>query len=59
MRSVCIGQGKHATNSIIRSPSYVMCNYYQCNIKVFLSSEQAYQWRFVKHIGLEAYHRES
>ena len=47
---------------LIRSPSYVMCNYYKCNIKVFdkvfQSSEQAYQWRFVNHLGLEDFAQE-
>ena len=39
-----------------------MCNYYKCNIKVFdkvfQSSEQAYQWRFVNHLGLEDFAQE-
>ena len=36
----------------------MMCNYYECNIKVCQSSEQAYQWRFLKHLGLEDYAQE-
>ena len=39
----------------IRSPQYVLCNYYPSHLKVFetefSSSEHAYQWRFLKHIG--------
>ena len=42
---------------IIRSPSHVMCNYYKCNLKVFdmrfQSVEHAYQWRFIKYIGMD------
>ena len=42
---------------IIRSPSHVMCNYYKCNLKVFdmrfQSVEYAYQWRFMKCIGMD------
>lgn len=40
----------------IRSPKFVLCNYYPCNIKFsgqnFTSLEQAYQWRFVKYVGI-------
>ena len=47
---------------LIRFFSYVMCNYYKCNInvfdKVFQSSEQAYQWRFVNYLGLENFAQE-
>ena len=39
----------------IRSPQYVLCNYYPSPLKVFgtefITSEHAYQWRFLKHIG--------
>ena len=39
----------------IRSPQYVLCNYYPSPLKVFgtefVTSEHAYQWRFLKHIG--------
>ena len=39
----------------IRSPQYVLCNYYPSHLKVFKtefsSSEHVYQWRFLKHIG--------
>ena len=42
---------------IIRSPSHVMCNYYKCNLKVFdmrfQSVEHAYQWHFMKYIGMD------
>ena len=42
---------------IIRSPSHVMYNYYKCNLKVFdmrfQSVEHAYQWRFMKYIGMD------
>ena len=34
-----------------------MCNYYKCNLKVFdmrfQSVEHAYQWRFIKYIGMD------
>lgn len=40
----------------IRSPKYVLCNYYPCNLKFygkeFTSLEQAYQWRFVTYVGI-------
>lgn len=40
----------------IRSPAYVLCNYFACDIKVygkvFRSSEHAYQWRFLTYLGL-------
>ena len=39
----------------IRSPQSVLCNYYPSPLKVFEtefdSSEHAYQWRFLKHVG--------
>ena len=42
----------------IRSPKFVLCNYYSCHLKFcgkeFNSSEQAYQWRFMKHIGMDS-----
>ena len=47
------------SDSIIafRSPKHVLCNYYPAHIKVydtmFYSVEQAYQWRFLKYIGME------
>ena len=46
------------TNIImIRSANYAMCNYYMCNLRVFemdfRSSEQAYQWRFMKYLGMD------
>ena len=38
----------------IRSPQYVLCNYCPSPLKVFgtefVTSEHAYQWRFLKHI---------
>lgn len=40
----------------IRSPKFVLCNYYPCYLKVsgneFTSLEQAYQWRFVTYVGM-------
>ena len=47
------------SNDVIafRSPKHVLCNYYPAYIKVydmvFHSVEQAYQWRFLKYIGME------
>ena len=42
---------------VSRSPSHVVCNYYKCNLKVFdmrfQSVEYAYQWRFMKCIGMD------
>ena len=39
----------------IRSPQNPLCNFYPCNITIndinFSSSEQVYQWKFMKHIG--------
>ncbi len=41
----------------IRSPKYVLCNYFMCHIKVydndFKSSEHAIQWRFLKYTGFD------
>ena len=41
----------------IRSPNFVLCNYYMCEMKVFdqefPSSEHAFQYRFLKHVGLD------
>ena len=41
----------------IRSPNCVISNYFSTHIKVFdqafRSSEHAYQWRFLKYIGLD------
>ena len=42
----------------VKSPQYVLCNYYLSPLKVFetefASSEHAYQWRFLRHIGEDA-----
>ena len=42
----------------IKSPQYVLCNYYPSPLNVFetefASSEYAYQWQFLKHIGEDA-----
>ena len=47
---------------IIISPQYVLCNYYPYPLKVFetefASSEHAYQWRFLKHVGEDDIARE-
>ena len=46
-------------NDIIafRSPKHVLCNYYPSHIKVFdmefPTVEHAYQWRFLKYIGMD------
>ena len=41
----------------IKSPQFVLCNYFPCRVKVFdiefSSSEHAYQWRYLKHIGMD------
>ena len=41
----------------IKSPKFVLCNYYPCRVRIFdnefSSSEQAYQWRFFKYIGMD------
>ena len=41
----------------IRSPNYVLCNYFLCPMKIyeteFNSSEHAYQWRFLKFLGMD------
>ena len=41
----------------IKSPQFVLCNYFPCRVKVFdnefTSSEHAYQWRYLKHIGMD------
>ena len=46
----------------IRSPQYILCNYNPSPIKVFEtefpSSEHAYQWRFLMHVGKEELARE-
>ena len=46
----------------IRSPQYVLCNFYPSPRKVFetefASSEHAYQWRFIKHVGEDDLARE-
>ena len=43
----------------IRSSKHVLCNYYMSYLKVFdmefASVEHAYQWRFMKYIGLDDY----
>ena len=53
----CDAFNEDSDKMLIRSPSYMMCNYYKCNMKVFdkvfQSSVLAYQWRFMKHLGLE------
>ena len=37
----------------LRSPQYILCNYYPSPLKVFgtefSTSEHVYQWRFLKH----------
>ena len=41
---------------IIKSPSFSLCNYYLCPVKVFnmefMSSEHAYQWRFLTYLDM-------
>ena len=41
----------------IKSPKFVLSNYYPCHVRMyntsFRSSEHAYQWRFLKHIGMD------
>ena len=35
----------------------MLCNYFPCQVRIFVnefsSSQQAYQWRFVKYIGMD------
>ena len=41
----------------IKSPKFVLSNYYPCHVRMyntsFRSSEHAYQWRFLKRIGMD------
>ena len=41
----------------IKSPTFVLCNYFPCRVRIydneFSSSERAYQWRFLKYIGMD------
>ena len=41
----------------IKSPQFVLCNYFPCRIRIFdnkfSSSEQAYQWCYLKYIGMD------
>ena len=41
----------------IKSPHFALCNYFPCQIRIFdnefYSSEQAYQWRYLKYIGMD------
>ena len=41
----------------IKSSKFVLSNYYPCHVRMyntsFRSSEHAYQWRFLKHIGMD------
>ena len=41
----------------IKSPQFVLCNYFPCRMIIFdnefSSSEQAYQWRYLKYIGMD------
>ena len=68
-RCRCLGHHTSETNKCdayiedtegitIKSPQYVLCNYYPSPLKVFktkfASSEHTYQWRFLKHIGEDA-----
>ena len=52
------------SNNIIafRSPKHVLCNYYQSDIKVFgmefPSVEHAFQWRFLKYVGMDEHAQE-
>ena len=52
---VCEGFRKNNNVHTIRSPENPMCNLYACHINIygkdFNSSEQAYQWCFVRHLG--------
>ena len=61
----CRCLGHHTSDAYIEDPEvitiksqYVLCNYYPSPLKVFktefASSEHAYQWRFLKHIGEDA-----
>ena len=42
--------------TVIRSSKFPLCNYYPCAMRIynhdFISSESAYQWRFLTYIGL-------
>ena len=41
----------------IKSPQFELCNYFPCRMRIFdnefSSSEQAYQWRYLKYIGMD------
>ena len=41
----------------IKSLQFVLCNYFPCRMRIFdnefSSSEQAYQWRYLKYIGMD------
>ena len=41
----------------IKSPQFVLCNYFPCRMRMFdnefSSIEQAYQWRYLKYIGMD------
>ena len=41
----------------IKSPQFVLGNYFPCRMRIFdnefSSSEQAYQWRYLKYIGMD------
>ena len=55
----CDAFGEDPDAILIRSPSYVMCNYYKWYIKAFgiefPTSEHAYPWRFIKYLGHHEY----
>ena len=52
---LCGGFRKDQNVHTIRSVQNPLCNFYPCNVNVydrtFDSSEQAYQWRFIQHLG--------
>ena len=41
----------------VKSHQFVLCNYFPCRMRIFdnefSSSEQAYQWRYLKYIGMD------
>ena len=52
----CPAYSHDADVIIIKSPSFSLCNYYLCPVKVFnmefMSSEHAYQWRFLTYLDM-------